>query len=259
MKRWLILMIVFFFLIVFFSKSFFPLKGEPDCSLDNPCPISCGEEIERVGTTLDYFNLSIDGTYKDVLVKVDSVGFTDYMLIIKWEPSVIPSYQNYDCKEWTDCGGSTSCCENYPQNGNYILMVNFTDNPSCNDPTGMHYNISVFCGDLCPDEWCKPYEQNLCCVCTDFRPQMGGCNYYDYCVNGTAANDSSIPCCEDKVTRTPFPCCILNENPSDCSDPNATRNESVIAKYEYCAPISDYDITDVCIDASFANHTWLTC
>ena len=241
--------------LVIFSIPFI-LEAQPTCTHDNPCPIECNQSLTEITDTEQYFNLSISQDTQ-VRVTIHDFDLDDYNLYIKWEPGVYPTSEDWCAPAWI--GGEESCCWVDAAEGDYYYLKVWRNSSSAVGHST--YNITVECGTFCHDELCShPYEHCAGdCHCVDFRPQMGGCNYYDYCVNGTAANDSSIPCCEDKVTHASFPCCILNGNPSDCSDPNAIRNESVIARYDFCAPISDYDITDVCIDASFANHTWLTC
>jgi hypothetical protein len=254
-----------------------PAQTCDTCPPPSACNINCNSTLSfRYTSTSEYFNFSID-EYTDIIVTLrineDFPGkLTDYAIYGKL--GSCPSESNYD---WMVDSGSLSADEqkylvNLPPGIYYINVTNVEEV----DPNS--YNLTIECGHYCGngivDNFgiiseqcdknagdasapCFPYQYcNETCQCHDFRSEMTECNYYDYCVNGTNAEDPTEPCCEESPGIT-AQCCILSGQPSDCSDPNAIRNESVVAKWDYCA--TNYDITNVCIDADFRNHTWFTC
>jgi hypothetical protein len=221
--------------------------------------------------------------YQDVIITLynftDNDYDTDYDLYVKWESEFCPTDTEYDCAPRFGWGSDEACYKVNLPPGNYYIRVVFTDLADWGDLQQNTYSINITCGAFCGNGQidnfgivneqcdknaedasapCNSYEYcDATCQCHDFRPEMAECNYYDYCVNGTSATDLTEPCCEDINTGATSQCCILNGQPSDCSDPDAVRNESVVAKWDYCA--TNYDITEVCIDADFANHTYMTC
>jgi len=82
-----------------------------------------------------------------------------------------------------------------------------------------------------PDDPCQHYEYcDLTCSCYDFRPDMAGCNYYDYCTNGHDPDNPTIPC---------------------------SSNWDI---YCYTADSIQVDrVRNICIDTAFTDHWWRTC
>ncbi|MDI6826810.1 MAG: hypothetical protein QMD36_06575, partial [Candidatus Aenigmarchaeota archaeon] len=149
--------------------------------------------------------------------------------------------------------------DNSPGNPQWRIMK-FYEPAVCGDG-----NYEPLKGEECDwsvgDDPCPHYAYcNISCQCHDFRPEMSGCDYYDYCINGTDATNPTESCCEQKPLGSgiTIECCLTGGLPSDCSSPFAVRNQNAIAKYDYCW-IEDYDITDVCIDNLYWDHWYGTC
>ena len=257
-------MIVLASTLLLFSSisSFFGVKSQGCGTLDNPCPLVCNQSYSnRVTNTEEYFNLTITEE-QQVRIELTMDDDTDYDLYVKWTPNAVPTEDDFDCVQdpHPGCGSMERCCWVNPPKGNYIIMVKHYDNEECS--SALNYSISVTCGVFCKSDLC-PNHYEYCaddCTCVDFRPRLKECQYYDYCKEGVDPTNSSEPCCKDNSTGVPFSCCILDGNPANCTDPSATRNESVIAREEYCAaPNFTYDITDVCIDWDYRDHAWQDC
>jgi len=259
-------------LLVFLSYLLFTLvsikSDNPLCTecppRDSSCVISCGQALldqsepsTQYGTICFNYTLEAD---VDVFINMTIYGSLR-QLQVNWTSGGLPP---------TTCTDPELCCvaQKCPSDttrprGDYYFLINKTQ------AIAGKYNISLSCGHYCgngqidnwfgeecdyqydllknpnPDYPCKPYQFcNNACDCQNVT--TGGCDYYDYCDLGQKPNNPSVSCCKDKNTGLDTNCCTI----ADCS----IINPNAIAKSEYCYN-KDYDITYVCVDTYFANHT----
>ncbi|MCX6822012.1 MAG: hypothetical protein NTW30_04515 [Candidatus Aenigmarchaeota archaeon] len=82
-----------------------------------------------------------------------------------------------------------------------------------------------------PHAPCQPFERcDNTCQCVDFRPNMFGCRYFDYCENGLAPNDPTTLC----SSNWDYYC--------------HTEDPSLVTL-----------IQGLCEDSTWVNHSWMTC
>ncbi len=107
-----------------------------------------------------------------------------------------------------------------------LVDPNFTVNPPAGPDGSCTTNADCANYEYCDTAGAKTGTPN---TCYDFRPEMTGCKYYDYCENGN-------------IPGTPTPC--------------STDWDS----YCYTANTEQVDqIRTICSNADFIAHTWFTC
>ncbi len=270
MKKITILSSITLIFLTYFLFTLVSIKSDnPACTscppTDPSCVISCNSALlsQTNPTTLygaNCYNYTLPEDF-DVYLNKTEYGAT-YQIQLNWTSKINPPFS---CLTGQLCCISPQCSsKGYGSRsaGNYYFKINKTGGFVGN------YNISLSCGHFCgngkidswygetcdynavnPDNPCKSYQFcNNTCDCQNVT--TGGCDYYDYCDLGHEPNKPSISCCKDKSSGLDTNCCIA----ADCS----TLNSNAIAKREYCWN-KDYDITYVCVDTDYRNHTIMTC